>query len=336
MLGFVDRFLSLWIFLAIIIGLSLGIIFPNIAEFWSLFELDNLNLLLVFCLVVMMYPPLTKVQYSKMKTIFESKKTLALSLLLNWLIGPSLMFALAFFFLSSNPLYMQGLIIIGLARCIAMVVVWSDLSGGNREYTSALVALNSVFQILFFGTLAYFFLDFTPTLLGISLQEVKVDFSQISKNVLIYLGIPFVLGFGSRVLAINTLGEEWFKARFLPFISPLTLITLLFTIIMMCSYKAKEVFSLPLDTLKIATPLALYFVIMFFLTWTLCNKLKLDYPTKCSLSFTSSGNNFELAIAICIASFGINSPQSFVAIIGPLLEVPILVLLVKWALRRRS
>lgn len=335
MLSFIDRFLSLWIFLAIFIGLFLGIIFPNISDFWSLFEVNHLNLLLVFCLIVMMYPPLAKVQYSKMGVIFHSKKALFLSLLLNWIVGPSVMFALALTFLSNNEGYMQGLIIIGLARCIAMVVVWSDLSGGNKEYTSALVALNSLFQIFFFSTLAYFFLDFAPSLLGISLQKVQIDIAEISKNTLIYLGVPFALGFGSRIIALKTLGERWFETKFLPKISPLTLITLLFTIIMMCSYKAKDVLSLPFDTLKIATPLALYFGIMFFLTWALCNKLRLDYPTKCSLSFTSSGNNFELAIAICIASFGINSPQSFVAVIGPLLEVPILVLFVRWAIKRK-
>lgn len=335
MLTIIDRFLSLWIFLAIFLGLMLGILCPNIQEFWGIFELNHLNLLLLVCLILMMYPPLAKVEYSKITKIFESKKTLALSLLLNWIVGPSLMFALSYLFLSSSPLYMQGLIIIGLARCIAMVVVWSDLSGGNREYTSALVALNSIFQILFFSTLAYLFLEIAPTHLGISMQKTQVNIGEISKNTLIYLGIPFVLGFGSRMLIIKLKGKEFLQNSFLPKISPITLITLLFTIMMMCSYKASEVFSLPFDTLKIALPLALYFVIMFFLTWILCSKLSLDYPTKCSLSFTSSGNNFELAIAICIASFGINSPQAFVAVIGPLLEVPILVLLVKWALRRK-
>ncbi|TLD82524.1 ACR3 family arsenite efflux transporter [Helicobacter trogontum] len=337
MLGIVDRFLSLWIFLSMAAGLLLGYLVPNINNFWAIFEYNSLNMLLVVCLIIMMYPPLAKVEYAKMLQVFDDKKILAFSLFLNWIVGPSLMFILAYIFLRDQVEYMQGVIIIGLARCVAMVVVWSDLAKANREYTSALVAFNSVFQILFFGILAYFYLDFLPSILGIKMENSSIDISisAISKNVFIYLGIPFVLGFLSRFVLLKTKGASWYETKFLPFISPLTLITLLFTILMMCSYKSDAIFTLPLDTLKIALPLILYFVCMFFFSWFISRKNKINYEKTCSISFSASGNNFELAIAICIASFGIASPQSFGAIIGPLVEVPVLVLLVKWALKNR-
>lgn len=337
MLGIVDRFLSLWIFLAILTGLSFGYFVPNLNSFWAIFEYNSLNMLLVFCLILMMYPPLAKVEYAKMLQVFDDKKILAFSLFLNWIVGPSLMFALAYIFLKDSPEYMQGVIIIGLARCVAMVVVWSDLAGANREYTSALVAFNSIFQILFFGILAYFYLEYLPSILGIKLETSTLDISiaSISKNVFIYLGIPFVLGFLSRVILIKVKGNMWYEERFLEAISPITLISLLFTIFMMCSYKSDVIFSLPLDALRIALPLILYFVCMFFFSWFISRKSKIDYKKTCSISFSASGNNFELAIAICIASFGIASPQSFGAIIGPLVEVPVLVLLVKWALKNK-
>lgn len=334
MLGFIDRFLTLWIFLAIFLGLILGIIFPNIALFWNLFEYKSVNVVLTLCLILMMYPPLAKVDYAKLSKVFDSKKVILLSMILNWFIGPLLMFILAFIFLKDEPLYMQGVIIIGLARCIAMVVVWSDLAKGDREYTSALVAMNSIFQILFFSTLAYIYLDFLPKLPGQSTlaTSLDIDFSALSKNVLIYLGIPFLMGFITRTLLLKYKSKRWYKNTFLPKISPITLITLLATIIIMCSYKANEVFHLPLEALKIAFVLTLYFIFMFFLTWFISKKNHLSYPKTCSLCFSASGNNFELAIIICIATFGLHSEQAFASIIGPLVEVPVLILLVKWAL----
>ncbi len=337
MLGIVDKFLSLWIFLAIIAGLLVGYFFPNINAFWAMFEYNSLNMLLVFCLLAMMYPPLAKVQYAKMLQVFDDKKILAFSLFLNWIVGPFLMFLLAYIFLRDKPEYMQGIIIIGLARCVAMVVVWSDLAKANREYTSALVAFNSIFQILFFGILAYFYLNILPSILGIKIESSTLDISinSISTNVFIYLGIPFILGFLSRLILIKIKGLNWYETKFLSAISPITIATLLFTIFMMCSYKSDQIFALPLDALRIALPLILYFICMFFLSWFISQKNKINYEKNCSISFSASGNNFELAIAICIASFGITAPQSFGAIIGPLVEVPVLVLLVKWALRNR-
>ncbi|EGH4467734.1 ACR3 family arsenite efflux transporter [Campylobacter lari] len=334
MLGFIDRFLTLWIFIAMALGLFLGFIFPNITNFWESFNYNQNNVLLMVCLVLMMYPPLTKVEYKKIFKIFHSFKALILSLFLNWIFGPILMFILAWMFLKNDLDYMQGIIIIGLARCVAMVVVWSDLAKADKEYTAALVGINTIFQILCFAFYVYLFLEFFPSLLGLSFQnnlEIRMD--EILNNVAIYLGLPFLLGILSRVIFISLKGKEWFEQKFLPKISPITLITLLFTIIIMCSYRSKDIFSLPLDVFKICIPLFLYFVIMFYSSWFISKKLGLNYEKNTAISFSASGNNFELAIAISIASFGINSLQSFAAIIGPLIEVPVLILLVKWALK---
>ncbi|MCW1360777.1 ACR3 family arsenite efflux transporter [Campylobacter jejuni] len=337
MLGFIDRFLTLWIFLAIFAGLILGVIFPDIALFWNLFAYKEINVLLSLCLILMMYPPLAKVDYTKLSKVFDSKKIILLSMVLNWLVGPLLMFILAFIFLKDEPLYMQGVVIIGLARCIAMVVVWSDLAKGDMEYTSALVAMNSIFQIFFFSALAYVYLDFLPSLFDKNLAtNLNINFSMISENVLIYLGIPFLMGFITRFLLLKYKNKQWYENTFLPKISPITLITLLLTIIIMCSLKGDKVFELPLEALKIAFVLVMYFVIMFFITWFISKKNKIPYSKTCSLCFSASGNNFELAIIVCIATFGLNSEQAFASIIGPLVEVPVLILLVKWALMKKE
>ncbi|MCH5336029.1 MAG: ACR3 family arsenite efflux transporter [Campylobacter sp.] len=330
-----DKFLTLWIFLAIFAGLVLGNIFPNIISFWALFEYKNLNLLLCFCLILMMYPPLAKVDYSKIFEFFKfkNKKVLFLSLFLNWIFAPILMFILALIFLYDEREYFVGVVIIGLARCVAMVVVWSDLAKADRELTAFLVALNSIFQILCFSSLAYLFLTLIPKFLGFDFVELDISIVSLSQNVFIFLGIPFILGFLSRFL-IQLKGKAWYEDDFLPKISPITLITLLFTIVMMCSYRANSIFSLPLVVLKISLPLIAYFVLMFFISWFLSKRNHFSYPQTCSVCFSASGNNFELAIAICIASFGIHSNEAFASIIGPLIEVPVLILLVKWALAR--
>ncbi|AJC84558.1 ACR3 family arsenite efflux transporter [Campylobacter peloridis] len=334
MLGFIDRFLTLWIFIAMALGLFLGFIFPNIANFWESFNYKQNNVLLMICLILMMYPPLAKVEYKKIFKIFHSFKALILSLFLNWIFGPILMFILAWIFLKNDLDYMQGIIIIGLARCVAMVVVWSDLAKANKEYTAALVGINTIFQILCFAFYVYLFLEFFPSYLGFSFEnDLEIKISDILQNVAIYLGLPFLLGILSRVVFIGLKGKEWFDQNFLPKISPITLVTLLFTIIIMCSYRSSDIFNLPLDVFKICIPLFLYFVIMFYSSWFISKKLGLNYKKNTAISFSASGNNFELAIAISIASFGISSLQSFAAIIGPLIEVPVLILLVKWALK---
>lgn len=335
MLGFFDKFLTLWIFLSIFIGLALGIIFPNISNFWSIFEYQSINILLMLCLIAMMYPPLAKIRYQQIFKIFKNKKSLLLALILNWIIGPILMFALAIIFLHDKIEFMQGIILIGLARCVAMVAVWSDLAKGDREYTGALIALNSIFQILFFSSLAFIFLQLLPNYFGFTfdIKTSNISMQEIGKNVLIYLGIPFIMAIFSRIIFINTKGKQWYQEKFLPKISPITPITLIFTIIIMCSYHSNQIFEMPLNTLRIALPLIFYFILMFFISWYLCNKNKLSYPQACSICFSASGNNFELAIAISIGYYGIASPQAFATIIGPLIEVPVLILLVKWILK---
>lgn len=330
-----DKFLTLWIFLAIFAGLMLGNIFPNIISFWALFEYKNLNLLLCFCLILMMYPPLAKVDYSKILGLFKFTKVLFLSLFLNWIFAPILMFVLALIFLYDESEYFAGVVIIGLARCVAMVVVWSDLAKADRELTAFLVALNSIFQICCFSSLAYLFLTILPQFFGFDFVKLNISIADLSQNVFIFLGIPFILGSLSRFL-IKLKSKAWYENDFLPKISPITLITLLFTIVMMCSYRANSIFSLPLIVLKISLPLISYFVLMFFISWFLSKKNHFSYPQTCSVCFSASGNNFELAIAICIASFGIHSNEAFASIIGPLIEVPVLILLVKWALARRE
>lgn len=336
-MSFTDKYLSVWIMLAIILGFSLGIVFPDIDKLWQRFEHNGVNTLLAVCLVAMMYPPLAKVEYAKLGKIFRSFRVMILSTTLNWLIAPFIMFVLAFIFLRHAPEYMQGVIIIGLARCVAMVVVWSDLAHADRECTSALVAINSVFQILCFGFLAFVYLFFLPQMLGVELEGFQpLSMQAIVSNVLFYLGVPFVLGILSRLLITRLKGKVFYENAFLPFISPLTLIMLLFSIVVMCSYRADKIFTLPLDTLQIALPLIMYFIVVFFLSWFLCRKSRLSYASTCSVSLTASGNNFELAIALCIASFGVYSNQAFVAIIGPLVEVPVLLLLVQWALRQKG
>lgn len=335
-MSFTDKYLSVWIILAIIVGFALGVVFPDIDKLWQRFEHNGVNVLLAVCLIAMMYPPLAKVEYAQLGKIFRSWRVMILSTALNWLIAPLIMFILAFIFLRHAPEYMQGVIIIGLARCVAMVVVWSDLADGDRECTSALVAINSLFQILCFGLLAFVYLFFLPRALGIELEGFEpLGMQMIMNNVLLYLGAPFALGILSRLLITRLKGKVFYENAFLPFISPLTLIMLLFSIVVMCSYRADKIFTLPLDTLQIALPLVMYFIIVFFLAWFLCRKSRLGYASTCSVSLTASGNNFELAIALCIASFGVYSNQAFVAIIGPLVEVPVLLLLVQWALGQR-